>query len=48
MPKVLKDLANRDTGVVLTDQILRFYLKDKRQEFLDKYNKRLAEFNLYE
>jgi len=48
MPKVLKDLANKDTGVVLNDQILRFYLKDKRQEFLDKYNKRLAEFNLYE
>ncbi len=48
MPKVLKDLANKDTGVVLNDHILRFYLKDKRQEFLDKYNKRLAEFNLYE
>jgi hypothetical protein len=48
MPKVLKDLANKDTGVVLNDQILRFYVKDKRQEFLDKYNQRLAEFNLYE
>lgn len=48
MPKILKDLANKDTGVVLNDHILRFYLKDKRQEFLDKYNKRLAEFNLYE
>lgn len=48
MPKVLKDLANKNTGVVLNDQILRFYLKDKRQDFLDKYNQRLAEFNLYD
>jgi len=48
MPKILKDLANKGTGVVLNDQILRFYLKDKRREFLDKYNQRLAEFNLYE
>lgn len=48
LPKKLKDLVGKDAGVVLNDQILRFYLKDKRQEFLDKYNQRLAEFNLYE
>jgi hypothetical protein len=48
MPKVLKDLANQGTGVVLSDQILRFYLKDKRRDFLDKYHERLAEFNLYD
>jgi len=48
MPKALKDLAGKDSGVVINDTILRFYLKDKRQEFLDKYNQRLAEFNLYE
>lgn len=48
LPKILKNLANKNTGVVLNDQILRFYLTDKRQDFLDKYNKRLQEFNLYE
>ena len=48
LPKKLKDLVGKDAGVVLNDQILRFYLKDKRQEFLDKYNQRLAEFNLYD
>ena len=48
MPKILTDLANRDTGVVVNDKLLRFYVKDRRLEFLDKYNKRLAEFNLYD
>lgn len=48
MPKELKSLVGKDSGVVVNDTILRFYLKDRRQEFLDKYNKRLAEFNIYE
>lgn len=48
MPPQLKVLANKNTGVVLNDQILRFYLQDKRQEFLDKYHRRLKDFNLYE
>jgi len=48
LPKKLKELVNKNAGVVLSDQILRFYLQDKRQEFLDKYNQRLAEFNLYD
>ena len=48
MPKVLKELAGKESGVVLSDSILRFYLKDRRQEFLENYNKRLAEFNIYE
>lgn len=48
LPKVLKELANQGTGVVLNDKILRFYVTDKRQDFLDNYNKHLQEFNLYE
>jgi hypothetical protein len=48
MPKVLKELAGKESGVVLSDSILRFYLKDRRQEFLENYNKRLAEFSIYE
>lgn len=48
MPSQLKMLANKDTGVVLNDQILRFYLQDKRPDFLKKYHARLAEFNIYE
>lgn len=48
MPQELKELAGKDSGVVVNDKILRFYLKDRRREFLDNYNKRLAEFNLYE
>lgn len=48
LPQKLKDLVGKDAGVVLNDQILRFYVKDKRQEFLDKYNQRLKEFKLYD
>ncbi len=48
MPAQLKELANKNTGVVLSDQILRFYLQDKRQEFLKKYQERLAAYNIYE
>ena len=48
MPKELTSLIGKDSGVVVNDTIMRFYLKDRRQEFLDNYNKRLAEFNIYE
>lgn len=48
MPKKLKDLANCDTGVVVNDQVLRFYLKDRRLEFLEQYQKQLATFNIYD
>ena len=48
LPKKLKELANQNSGVVLSDSVLRFYLNDRRQEFLDKYKKRLAEIGIYD
>ena len=48
LPKALKDLAGKESGVVLSDSVLRFYLNDRREEFLESYNKRLADFNIYD
>ena len=48
MPADLKKLANQESGVVVTDSVLRFYLNDRRAEFHKKYYDRLADFNIYE
>lgn len=44
MPQELKKIANLDNRVVINDSILKLYLIDRRQEFIDKYNKNLNEF----
>lgn len=46
MPKTLKNLANKDSGVLISDSVLRFYLKDRRAEFHEKYYKRLSDFKV--
>jgi len=48
MPPALKKMANRETGVVVTDSVLRFYLNDRRAEFHQKYQEHLAAFKIYE
>lgn len=48
MPDTLRDLANKESGVVVSDSVLRFYLNDRRAEFHKKYYDRLTEFKIYE
>ncbi len=48
MPQQMKDLAVIKSGVLISDNILRFYLNDRREEFYQKYNNRLKDFNIYE
>ena len=48
MPRILKDLADKNSGVILSESILRFYLNDRREEFRQKYYDKLTPFNIYE
>ena len=48
MPLTLKNLAKKESGVVITDSVLRFYLNDRRAEFHQKYYDHLANFKVYE
>jgi len=48
MPQTLKDLATKNSGVILSESILRFYLNDRREEFRQKYYDKLTLFNIYE
>ncbi|MDD5290286.1 MAG: hypothetical protein PHT40_03785 [Patescibacteria group bacterium] len=43
MPRQLKELANKTQGVIISDQILKFHLVDRRAEFAEKYQKKLME-----
>jgi len=36
-PQAIKDLANQDTRVAVTDQALKFHVDDKRVEFRERY-----------
>ncbi|MFW0862051.1 MAG: hypothetical protein ACKKL6_00480 [Candidatus Komeilibacteria bacterium] len=39
----LKTIANKDTRVVMTDQILKFHSLDRREEYRDKFKERINE-----
>ena len=43
MPSALKALINVDTRVRADDKIIKLYLVDRRQEFLDKFSRRLSQ-----
>lgn len=36
-PRVLRELANKDTRVVITDDMLKFHDNDRRREFMEKF-----------
>jgi hypothetical protein len=38
MPKQLKKMANKNPGVIISDQILKFHLVDRRADFAEKFN----------
>ena len=41
MPKHLKELANQSTSVIITDQILKFHDKDKREDYREKFKSKI-------
>ena len=38
LPSAITELANKDTRVILSDQMLKFYVKDRRTLFKEKWN----------
>jgi predicted nucleotidyltransferase len=46
LPKKLKEMANRDSQVVITDKILKFHVNDRREEYREKWLKRISELGI--
>lgn len=42
LPSSLKNLMNKDTGVVINDQVLKLHVKDMRKEYRKKWEEGLA------
>lgn len=42
MSPVLKKAINNSDGVVVNNQVLKFYLRDKRREYAEKYGNRIS------
>lgn len=47
MPRKLRDMANRDTRVIVTDSMLKFHDMDRRLTFLEQWHERLAKFGIH-
>ena len=45
MPKKLKDRAGKSSGVVLNNNIIKLFLEDKRQFFIEKYEENIRKNN---
>ena len=43
MPQELREAMNNSDGVVVNNQVLKFYQRDRRQEFADKYGIKIKE-----
>jgi len=43
MATALKKAANNSTGVIINDKVLKLYVHDKRQEYLEKYGNKLEQ-----
>jgi len=43
LPKNLKEMANRDSRVVITDKILKFHANDRREEYKKMWEEKIAE-----
>jgi hypothetical protein len=44
-PSRIRELANRDSRVVITDHVLKFHVDDRRQLFREGYEKRIQELS---
>jgi len=45
MPPALKEALNNSRGVVANNQVLKFYLTDRRTEFLNRFNEKINELS---
>lgn len=45
MPQCLKKLANKTTAVIISDQILKFHDKDKREIYREKFYEKIKQIN---
>jgi len=43
LPENLKEMANRDSRVVITDKILKFHANDRREEYKKMWEEKIAE-----
>lgn len=46
MPSDLKEMMNKDTRVVVNDQILKLHVKDRREEYRHEWRKRIVDVEL--
>ena len=46
LPDKLKQMANQDTRVIISDDMLKFHDDDRRQEFAEEYERKLRELSL--
>lgn len=42
MPRALKRLIPENKGVIVSDKVLKLHLSDRREEFMQKYNKNIS------
>ncbi|MFN3301621.1 MAG: hypothetical protein ACK413_01145 [Patescibacteria group bacterium] len=45
MPKYIKEMANKNTSVIIDDQILKFHDKDKREIYRKKFYEKIRQIN---
>jgi len=45
-PSQIKDMANRDSRVVISDEVLKFHIIDRRANFRDEYHHRLTNLGI--
>jgi len=45
-PAQIRDMANRDSRVVVSDEVLKFHVIDRRADFRDEYRRRLGELGI--
>jgi hypothetical protein len=46
LPVGLKEIMNIDTRVVISDKVLKLHIKDRREEYRKKWEKKIREFNI--
>jgi hypothetical protein len=45
MPSVLRDAMNNSDGVIVNDSVLKFYRRDQRRAFAEKYEEKIKEIS---
>lgn len=45
MPREMKEMMNKDTRVVVNDEVIKLHVKDRRKEYSEKHRNRLSAIN---